>query len=154
MYRRNMVWNFKNRNINMCFLSSKKIHVGITVFDHLYICWYATSTSCYYTERETMIRKNTGVFGPRLRCKSRNWFFGNWRRLIFLSTAGLVERRISLRKLQLLYTQPGLLLSQENNIRGGIRGINAKKLKLFIPCGGCFRKKKIQTLSFSIHCLI
>lgn len=29
-----MVWNFKNRNINMYFLSQKKNHAGVTVFDH------------------------------------------------------------------------------------------------------------------------
>lgn len=144
----------------MYFLSQKKIHAGVTVFDHsLHPLVCNISLMLLNRYRDTINSyKYQGLLASVI-------LVLQIKQICSLVTGGdsfsipmqdCQEATLAthFRKLQLLQTQSGLLLSQENNIRGGIRGINAKKLKLFIPCGGCFRKKKIQTLSFSIHYLI
>lgn len=151
-----MVWYFENGNINMCFLSSKKF---MRVLQHSIISTSAGTQHqlCVITESETMIRTNTGVFGPQLHCKSRNRFFGNWRRLLFLSTAGLVEDQISHSSQKTtapVDTAWATFVTRTYHQRWYER-YEHKEVKIIHSLWWLFQEKKIiQTLSFSIHCLI
>lgn len=145
-----MVWNFQNRNINMYFLSQKKIHAGVTVFDqslHPLVCNISLMLLNRYRDTINSYKYQGLLASVILQMKQIcSLVTGVGSFSIPMQDCQEAILATHLRKLQLLQTQPGLLLSRENNIRGGIRGINAKKLKLFIPCGGCFRKKNPNSL--------